>query len=275
MAQAFSLTETSPFPTDTFGELDTIRPGFTFNPDWDTDFNDWKKGFEAGLPNLQLNLKSSIDPAILAMSNISSPARVGTANPYGGLDSFGNLLMSMKGKGEQNMKVGYALKTAAAAGQLFSSMLNYGFARKNAGLMESNAQQNAENQMLALDNQIQYYKNQITDKFGETMARNAVTMATKNLRVTAANLLEQNKGAAYDATQDIQMLESNAELKKIAIRSEAQQAKIMAKLTKKTAYYDMLNSLGNLGVTIGGGILNNAYGNLFENGSLSDTVYGE
>lgn len=271
MAQAFSLTETSPFPTDTFGELDTIRPGFTFNPDWNADFDDWKKGFESSLPDLQLNLKSSIDPAILAMSNISSPARVGTANPYGGLDSFGNL----KGKGEKNMKAGYALKTAAAAGQLFSSMLNYGFARKNAGLMASNAQQNAENQMLALDNQIQYYKNQITDKFGETMARNAVTMATKNLRVTAANLLEKTKDAAYDATKDIQMLESNAELKKIAIRSEAQQAQVMAKLTKKTAYYDMLNSLGNLGVTIGGGILNNAYGNLFESGSLNDTVYGE
>lgn len=272
MAEAFSLTETAPFPTDTFGELDTIRPGFTFNPDWNTDFDDWKKGFEAGLPDLQLNLKSSIDPAILAMSNISSPARVGTANPYGGLDSFGNLMMSMKGKGEKNLKVGYALKTAAAAGQLFSSMLNYGFARKNAGLMESNARQNAENQMLALDNQIQYYKNQITDKFAETMARNSVAMATKNLRVEAGALLEQTKDAAYDATKDIQMLESNAELKKIAIRSQAQQAKIMAKLTKKTAYYDMLSSLGNLGVTIGGGILNDAYGNLFANESVSDKI---
>ncbi len=272
MAQAFSLTETAPFPTDTFGELDTIRPGFTFNPDWDTDFDDWKKGFEAGLPGLELNLNRSVIPSATGTYGTSAYGTGAGGSPYNMMDAYGNWMLSMKGKGESNLKAGYALKTAAAAGKLFSSMLNYGFARKNAGLMESNARQNAENQMMALDNQILYYRNQITDKFAETMARNSVTMATKNLRVEAGALLEQTKDAAYDATKDLQMLSSNAELKKIAIRSEAQQAKLMAKLTKKTAYYDMLNSLGELGITIGSGIMNNGYGNLFANESVADTI---
>lgn len=170
---------------------------------------------------------------------------------------LGDYLGGLKAKSQKNMFYGAAIKTASSAAQLFNDVLNYGYARANANLQASNTKASVENQMLALDNQVQYYKNQIADKFNQTMARNTVTMAAKNLRVTAGNLLEQTKDAAYDATKDIEMLESNAELKKIALRSEARQADVVKKLTKNVATANLIGSLANTGLMVatGGGTM--------------------
>lgn len=268
MARAFDLTDTAPFPTYTFGELDTARPGFTFNPDWESDFS-----FDAEMPNLQLGDSTLSRAGVSRSGDVYSPAPAST--PTGALNQtnqmWADYLSGLKSKADTDMKVGTALKTAKSAMKLFGSIMNYHYAKGNARLMNQNAKQKAENEMLALDNRLLYYKNQITDKFGETMAQNSVTMAMKNLRVTAANIMEQTKDAAYDATQDIKMAESNVELKKIAIRAEEQQTKLASKLMKTNAYLDVMNSLGELGITVGTGMASGGYGSLFSTG-LEETA---
>lgn len=272
---AFELTDTKPFPSFTFGELDTVREGFTFDPSFDTG-SSWTKEFEKNMPDFSLNLNTPVFSSSIASSaNIPSSYTGSRAGGNNFMDSFGNILMGMKSQGDKALRAGYAMKTAAAAGDLFNAVLTYSSSRANARLQESNTKQSVENQMLALDNQVLYYKNQIADKFAQTMARNAVTMAQKNLRVTAGNLLEKTKDAAYDATKDIQMLESNAELKKIALRSEARQAEVATRLTNKLATANLIGSAAKLGLVVSGGVEAGAFGDLFaEGGSLNETVYG-
>lgn len=275
---AFDLIETSPFPTEAFSFSTTDRTGFTFDSSVpETDFDSWKADFESKLPNL---MTLDISPSF--SSNIASSANIPYSTPYSGgglsaMDSFGNVLMGIKSKGDKALKTGYALKTAAAAGELFNSIFNYAYTRSIASKTAANKKQSVENQMLALDNQVLYYKNQITDKFANAIARNTVTMAAKNLRVTAGSLLEQTKDAAYDATKDIEMLESNAELKKIALRSEAKQADVVKKLSKSLATANLISSVGKLGLVIGGGVEAGVFGNLFSSGegSLNEMVYGQ
>ena len=267
---AFELVETNPFATTTFGELNTDREGFTFDPNY-REGGSWVSEFEKNMPDFSLNLrKPAFSSSIASAANISGGT---SGNNY--LDSFGNILMGIKSKGDEALKAGYALKTAAAAGDLFNSILTYTTTRENARLKEANTKSSVENQMLALDNQVLYYKNQIEDKFAQTMARNAVTMAQKNLRVTAGSLLEKTKDAAYDATKDIEMLESNAELRKIALRSEAKQAEVTKKLTNKLVTANLIGSVAKLGLVVSGGMAAGAYGDLFATGeSLNESVYG-
>ena len=287
---ALDLLDRNPFPTSSLSLTTTSRPGFTFNPDLEQgiDFSKYGKGLDLEL-----------DPSILAGLNMPSITGGGSAttggnilggagNPNSAIDMMGNLLMSIKDKAGKNLAMGYAMKTAAAAGNLFSSLLTYTSTRESAKASAENAKQSVENKMLALDNQILYYKNQITDKFAQLMARNTVSMATKNLRVSAGALLEQTKDAAYDATKDIQMLESNAELKKISLRSEAKQAKLVSQLQGKLATANVLKGMADLGLMVGTGYTalkpvaeaaggwGNLWTNMFgsESGSLNETVYG-
>lgn len=272
---ALELVDKNPFTTETFGELNTDRPGFTFDPNL---YIDWKKDFESNLPDFTLNLQPRFSSSFATMGSIPSGFSGGAGTPNNNfMDSFGNILMGIKSEGDKSLALGYGLKTVAAAGELFNDIVNYRFTRTNANLAASNTKKSVANQMLALDNQIQYYKNQITDKFAQTMSKNAVIMASKNLRVTAGNLLEQTKDAAYDATKDMRMLESNAELKKIALRSEAKQADVTKKLTKNLATANVIGSMAKLGLMVSGGMMAGVdYGNLFAtaSGSLNETVYG-
>lgn len=244
--------------------------GFDLSSSWDsfqldmtpktTDFSTWKTEFEKSMPDFSLNLRPSYDPTIplaasLPSMNSGNSGASGYADPLKSLDTIGNSLMGIKDSANRSLKAGYNLKIAAAAGEFFSKVLTYSMARSNANRAYRNKQQSVENQMLAIDNQVQYYKNQIADKFGQTMARNAMTMAAKGLRVTAGNLLEQTKDMAYDATKDIETLESNARLKKIALRSEEKQAKVARNLTKQLLASDLVSSAANLGLKIYGGKL--------------------
>lgn len=218
----------------------------------------------------------NLAPSSLPVINTYSYSDSGMSRSTNPMDSFATALMaSSKEKGEKALQVGSVLKTVAAAGELFNGLISYTATRKIASQRAANEKQNVANQMLAIDNQIEYYKGQITDKFAQTMARNAVTMATRNLRVTAGNLLEQTKDAAYDATKDIQTLESNAELKKIALRSEAKQADVAKKLTKTLATTGLIQSLADVGLSVGTSMATGGYGNLFETGgSLNESIYG-
>lgn len=264
---AFDLTNSKPFAKQAFSFDMIDRPGFTFDPDFTTtDFSDWKKEFESKMPDLNITVSGKRDMGTTYNLSTSS------SNP---LDYMGNMLMGSDNK--QTQTTGYALKTAAAAGELFQKMLTVGYEWGNANRRAGNTKQSVENQMLALDNQILYYKNLITDKFSQTMARNAVTMAAKNLRVTAGNLLEQTKDVAYDATKDIQMMESNAELKKSALRAESKQADVTKKLTKQLLASDLVGSFAKVGLMVSAGKEAGLFGKLFtsDTGSLNDSVYGD
>lgn len=264
---AFDLLDTNPFATN-FLSLDTTsRPGFTFDPELDTvEFNTWKKNF---LDNLDVKTTPKVDAA-------SAVNAYNTANIS---KTLAGTLEPLKARADKQLAGGAILKTAAAAGQLFSDLMVASSNFKNIRRQKENTKLDAENQMAALDNQVLYYKNQIADKFNQTLARSAVVMAAKNLRVTAGNLLEQTKGAAYDATKDIQTLESNAELKKIMLRSKQRQADITAKLQKSQEVTTLLGDAANLGLMVatGGGTFE-SWGDLFAGmggtESLNDTVYG-
>lgn len=189
----------------------------------------------------------------------SMPATLNQTN-----DILGDYLGGLKAKAAKGQFYGAALKTAASAGNLFNSLLSMGLNYNLIDKQKKNTKMSVENRMQALDNQVLYYKNQITDKFNTLMARNTVTMAAKNLRVSTGALLEESKDAAYDATKDIQMLESNAELKKIALRNEEKQAKISAKLAKSQLVTNVIQGFANLGLNVasGGGTMQ-SWGDLY------------
>ena len=272
---ALSLTDKTPFASFTFGKLDTNRPGFTFDPNWESNF--------------------SIEPAVSALS-LSDAVFEKTGLPAGNTDWVNNIkipqyvpssavnvntmpdaLASLKSDASKQMLTGAELKTVSDAGNFFTALINFGMGRKTNAMEAQNTKLQAEVQMKALDNEVLYYKNQIMDKFNTLIARNTVTMATKGLRVSAANLLEQTKDTAYDATKDIETLESNAELKKIALRSQQKQADITKRLKNSELAANLMKATVDLGImAMTGGTTGQSWGNLYGNayGSLNNTVYG-
>lgn len=199
------------------------------------------------------------------LSGMTTPTKSGTATPQDTTNALlADYLGGMKSKAAKQEFTGAVLKSVASAGSVFNSIMSLSMGRRNANRQYSNAKLSAENKMAALDNQVMYYKNQIEDKFNTTLAKNTAVMAAKNLRVSTGALLEQMKDAAYDATKDIETMESNAELKKIALRNEVKQAKITKELTKSQLTTNLIGSLANLGLTVasGGGTME-SWGDLY------------
>jgi hypothetical protein len=193
-----------------------------------------------------------------------------------------NNLYGLKEKAGKDMFYGASMKTFASVANLFANLATFGTNLNNAHRQAQNTKLQSDVEIEALDNQILYYKNQITDKFNSLIARNTVTMAAKNLRVSSGALLEKMKDDAYDASQDIRTVESNAELKKIALRSAKKQADITKRLQQSQVASNLIYSLGQAGLMIasGGGTME-SWGDLYagagfgsENGSLNTTVYG-
>lgn len=241
MANTLTLN-TPDFPETSFSISGnyTDRPGFTFDPNMFNDsFSEWEKNFLGRIDGL-----SDLSLPVLTTPHATSMAAYGSINMAGALSGI-------KSQAQRQMLGGTILKTASAAGKLFSDLLVASTNWKNINRQKENTKLEADVQMKALDNQVLYFKNQIADKFNNLMARNAVTLATKNLRVTAGNLLEQTKDVAYDATQDIRMTESNAELKKILLRSQKRQADVTARLMKSREMTTLLGDFANLGLMIG------------------------
>ena len=242
MANTLTLN-TPDFPETSFSISGnyTARPGFTFDPNlFMEDFNTWEKGFLKQVDSLyDLDVYSSLKIG-KGLSDVTQNT-----------GDISNSLSGIKSQAQRQMLGGAMLKTAGAAGKLFSDLLVASSNWKNINRQKENTKLEADVQMKALDNQILYFKNQIADKFNNLMARNTVTLATKNLRVTAGNLLEQTKDVAYDATQDIRMAESNAELKKILLRSQKRQADVTARLMKSREMTTLLGDVANLGLMIG------------------------
>lgn len=189
----------------------------------------------------------------LSAANVFKPQPVGggvsSDEANANLTSFRE---ETKEKATKMKKAGHTMKLISAAGDVFSHLLLDGTEWEGLHETAENKKVNIANQMSSLDNQVLFYKNQVANKFGELMARNAVTMAAKNLRVTAGNLLEQTKGAAIEATEDIKMKESNARLKKIALESEARQADVAKKLQKSLMITDLIEDTVKLGAYVYG-----------------------
>lgn len=185
-----------------------------------------------------------------------------------------------KAKAMKNMYQGAVLKTIGSATDLFNSLLTFGDRHRIINQQADNTKIAADNQMKAIDNQVLYAKNQIMDRFTDMVASNTVEMAAKGLRVSAGSLLEGTKGAAYDLTQDIQMMESNARLKKISLEATKKQAEVARDLAKSQQWADLVAGVAKLGLNIAtGGGTGESWGNLyagyksakaFESGSLND-----
>lgn len=275
---AFDLTDTTPFPSFTFGELDTIREGFTFDPEFNTDLNLDLSSLELPEKTKAKATLSAIDKTIYNPAPKSDPtSAVNDTNAI-----LGDYLGGLKEKAGKQAFWGGTLKTAAVAGNLFTALLTYGTARSNINAQAQNTKLQAKVQMDALDNQVLYYKNEIMDRFNTLIARNTVLSAAKGLRVSAANILEQSKETAHDFTQDMRTLESNAELKKIVLRSEQRQADLTKKLQKNLLTANLIKGAADLGLMIstGGGTFQ-SWGDLWANAgfgsateSLNETVYG-
>ena len=208
-------------------------------------------------PTPEIKATDSIETKIDQLLNEFSKSNVFNPEPAtdttGALNNLNEMFGAIGQKAGREQLFGASMKTAAAAGRMFTNLLTYGTNMKNARMQAENTKLQAENQMAALDNQVLYYKNQITDKFNTLIARNTALMAAKNLRVSTGALLEQTKDAAYDATQDMRTMESNAELKKIALRSSQRQADITKKLQKTLLTANMVKSVADLGLMVASG----------------------
>lgn len=185
-----------------------------------------------------------------------------------------------KAKAMKNMYQGAVFKTIGSATELFNSLLTFGDRHRIINQQADNTKIAADNQMKAIDNQVLFAKNQIMDRFTNMVASNTVEMAAKGLRVSAGSLLEGTKGAAYDLTQDIQMMESNARMKKISLEATKKQAEVARDLAKSQQWADLVAGVSKLGLNIAtGGGTGESFGNLyagyksakaFESGSLNE-----
>lgn len=171
----------------------------------------------------------------------------------------------LKARAQVGLYQGAVLKTIAAAGDFFDRSVGLMMGQpKNIRNTADIAAQNYQNQMDALDNQVLYIKHQLTDRFNQTVETNIMNLAAKNIRVNAGNVLDLSKEKASEITEDMRTAESNAELKKIALRAGQEQAKESADYAIKQLWTGFANSavkLGIMGATGGG--TNEKWGDLY------------
>lgn len=263
-AATLGINNVSLNPENTFGALTTDRPGFTFNPDL--------MSLDLTMPTVSTpsQLLPTVGDTLLYLNSLSgrgtmlSGGNTGAVNNL--LAAYGDNIAGLKARADQQMATGGVLKTAASAVKVFDQLLTWDLRRDNINLQRDNTKQAADNQMLAIDNQVSYVKNQLMDKFNQLVANNTVMMAAKNLRVTAANVLEASKETAHDLEMDFRTAESNAELEKINLRNAKKQADISAKIQKTKQMTDFIGSAANLGLNLAtGGGTGMSWGNLYNN----------
>ena len=173
---------------------------------------------------------------------------------------------------KEDLFVGAAMKTVAAADKFFSSIVGLAYG-SNLDDRYKATRQNYINQMNALDNQVMYIKHQLSDRFNQTVENNIMQMAARGLRVNAGNVLDLTKESASEITEDMRTLESNAELRKIALRAGKKQAKEYTKYSKGKLWTDMAQSAVKLGIMYEtGGGTGESFGDLFAGYQMSQAV---
>lgn len=183
----------------------------------------------------------------------------------------------LKAKAQKDMYEGAVLKTVAAAGDMFNRLVGIGAGQiRNIRDKASIAAQNYQNEMDALDNQVLYIKHQLADRFNKTIETNIMNLAAKNLRVTSGGVLELSKEQAQEITEDMRTAESNAELKKIALRAGQKSAKESANYAVKQLWTGLLGSATKLGLAIGtGGFTNEKWGDLYSGYKQAQAIKAE
>lgn len=192
----------------------------------------------------------------------------------GQADDIGNALNKMLAsttelntKAMNQMFQGAVFKTIRAASDFFSRATNIiAGAPGMINQERANAELNYQNQMDALDNQVLYIKHQLADRFNKTVENNIMTMAAKNLRVTAGNVLDLTKDTAVEISEDMRTAESNARLKKIALEAGKRSARESARYAKNQLWTGLVQSAIKLGMMwqTGGGT-GESWGNLYSN----------
>lgn len=258
---AFDLTDTTPFPESSFSISNSERGGFTFD------------SYESELDSIDID-ELELSDSVLSKAAIynPTPATDTTTAINSTNQMLGDFLGGLKEKAGKQAFWGGATKTVASAAKLFTNIMTYTSGRKIANMQAENTKMQTQVQMDALDNQVLHYKNEIMDRFNTLVARNTVTAAAKGLRVTGANILEQSKEVAHDATEDIRTMESNAELKKIALRSEARQADLTKHLQKELLTANLVKGVADLGLAVstGGGTFQ-SWGDLWANAGFGSS----
>lgn len=163
-------------------------------------------------------------------------------------------------KAKKDMFEGAVLKGVAKAADIFNKLTI-----KDFNSTYRITKQNYKNQMDALDNQVLYIKHQLADRFNKTVETNIMNLAAKNLRVTSGNVLDMTKDMAQEMTEDIQMAESNAELKKIALRAGKDQAKESTRYAEKQMWVSFADAARKLGTVVASGAgTGESFGNLYK-----------
>lgn len=173
---------------------------------------------------------------------------------------------------KEDLFVGAAMKTVAAADKFFSSLVGLAYSG-NLDDRYKATRQNYINQMNALDNQVMYIKHQLSDRFNQTVENNIMQMAARGLRVNAGNVLDLTKESASEITEDMRTAESNAELRKIALRAGKKQAKEYTKYSKGKLWTDMAQSAVKLGIMYEtGGGTGESFGDLYAGYQMGNAI---
>jgi hypothetical protein len=168
-------------------------------------------------------------------------------------------------KAKKDMFMGAALKTAAAAGDVFDKAVGLIYGADNIESQKDIAVQNYQNRMDALDNQVLYVKHQLANRFNKTVETNIMNLAARNLRVNAGNVLDLSKEEASEITEDMREAESNARLQKIALEAGKKSARESARYAKTQLWTGLAKSAVNLGLMyVTGGGTDQKFGDLYK-----------
>lgn len=191
-----------------------------------------------------------------------------------GVNTLNELIAGRLDKAQAMQKMGYLMKGVGAATEMFDQIVN--ITSNIAGKQVTNAKLAADNEIQAIENQVLYTKNQLMDRFNQTVARNTLINAAKNLKVTTASILEQSKKTAEDITYDFRTLESNANLRKINLEASKRMADVSAKYMRTQQWIGFAKSVGSLVGSFAGmqGGYEALSQELFGNTSFQSSVYG-
>lgn len=191
----------------------------------------------------------------------------------GALDKLLGSNQELLAKAQKDMFMGAVLKTVAAADDFFTRAVGLGPAVANLNTSYDIAKTNYNNQMDAIDNQVLYIKHQLADRFNKTVQTNIMNLASKNLRVTAGNVLDLSKEEASEITEDMRTAESNANLKKIALQAKKESAKESTRYAEKQLYTGLIGSAVKLGLMVEtGGGTGESFGDLYKGYKMSKAI---
>lgn len=212
-------------------------------------------GEPTDIDSLSLSVTDTPDNIVdLIQTLLANTPRETSAVPADITNALNKLLgdnTQIKAKAQKDLYLGAVMKTVAAASDFFNRAVGIAAGQpKNIRDSAEIAAQNYDNQMAALDNQVLYIKHQLADRFNKTIENNIMSLAAKNIRVNAGNVLELSKEQASEITEDMREAESNARLKKIALEAGKKSSKEAANYAIKQMWTGLLGSAVNLGLAV-------------------------